>query len=67
MHSRTAGEHAFEKIVFGTDEGPEGLLTNIERFDAFLKANNVPEGVQEKCLCGTLVRILGIDYEKQGD
>ncbi len=64
MHTRTAGEHAVEKIVFGTDEGPEGLLPNIERFDAFLKANNVPEKVQEKCWCGTMNRILGIERKR---
>ena len=63
-HSPSAGEHAFEKIVFGTDEGPDGLLPNIERFDAFLKANNIPEKVQEKCWCGTMCRILGIKCKK---
>ena len=64
QHSPSAGEHAFEKIVFGTDEGPEGLLPNIERFDAFLKANNVHKDVQEKCWSGTMCRILGIESEK---
>jgi predicted TIM-barrel fold metal-dependent hydrolase len=63
-HSPSAGEHAFEKIVFGTDESPEGLLPNIERFDTFLKANRVPEDIQEKCWCGTMCRILGIDCKK---
>ena len=63
-HSPSAGEHAFEKIVFGTDESPEGLLPNIERFDTFLKANRVPEDIQEKCWCGTMCRILAIDCKK---
>jgi uncharacterized protein len=60
MHSPSAGEHAFEKIVFGTDEGPEGLESNIERFDAFLKANKIPEEVQAKCWSGTMARLLGV-------
>lgn len=60
MHSPSAGDHAFDKIIFGTDEGPEGLLPNIERFDAFLRANSVPEEVQAKCWAGTVSRILGI-------
>jgi uncharacterized protein len=60
QHSPSAGDHAFDKIVFGTDEGPEGLLPNIERFDAFLKANHIPEEVQAKCWAGTMSRILGI-------
>ncbi len=60
MHSPSAGEHAFEKIVFGTDEDAEGLLPNIERFDAFLKANQAPEAVQEKCWGGTMARLLKV-------
>ena len=59
-HSPTAGQHAFEKIVFGTDEGPEGLEANIGRFEALLAANSVPEDVREMCWQGTLARILGI-------
>jgi len=60
MHSPSAGDHAFDKIVFGTDEGPDGLEANIERFDAFLQANKIPEGVQAKCWAGTMARILGV-------
>lgn len=60
MHSPSAGEHAFEKIVFGTDEGPEGLMSNIERFETFLKANQVPESAQDKCWAGTMARILKV-------
>lgn len=63
-HSPSAGEHAFEKVFFGTDEGPEGLLPNIERFEKLLRANNVPESVQEKCWSGTLVQIMGIKPKK---
>ena len=61
LHSPNAGDHAFEKIVFGTDEGPDGLLPNIERFEAFLKANQIPEEVQARCWAGTMSRILGIE------
>ncbi len=64
MHSPSAGEHAFEKIVFGTDEDSEGLLPNIERFELLLKANQVPEAVQEKCWSGTMARILRITPRK---
>ena len=63
MHSPSAGDHAFDKILFGTDENPEGLLPNIERFDAFLKANKIPEDVQAKCWSGTIARLLGIDLK----
>lgn len=64
MHSPSAGEHAFEKIVFGTDEGSDGLLSNIERFETFLKANQVPESAQEKCWAGTMARILKVTPRK---
>ena len=63
MHSPSAGEHGFSKIVFGTDEGPDGLDANIARFDQFLKANQVPESVQEMCWAGTMKKILGIKRE----
>ncbi|MDA2923591.1 amidohydrolase family protein [Acidobacteria bacterium AH-259-L09] len=59
-HSPSGGDHAFGKIVFATDEGPEGLLANIERFEKFLEANHVPEEVQEKCWSGTFAKILGV-------
>ncbi|MEA1996440.1 MAG: amidohydrolase family protein, partial [Gemmatimonadota bacterium] len=42
-HTLKGGPDAFEHIVFGTDEGPQGLPGNIERFKMFLDANNVPE------------------------
>ena len=60
MHSPSAGDHAFGRIVFGTDEGPDGLEANIERFDTFLQANKIPEDVQAKCWAGTMARILGV-------
>lgn len=54
------GGHAFERIVFGTDEGPGGLAANIERFQAVLDANNISEDVREKCWGGTLAKWLGV-------
>jgi predicted TIM-barrel fold metal-dependent hydrolase len=59
-HSPSAGDHAFGKILFGTDEGPAGLLPNIERFQKFLDVNDVPENVRKMCWGGTLARVLGI-------
>lgn len=59
MHS-PGGQDAFEKVVFGTDEGPEGLEPNIERFQRFLDGNNVPEAVREKCWYGTMAKLLNI-------
>jgi predicted TIM-barrel fold metal-dependent hydrolase len=64
MHSPSKGEHAFEKIIFGTDEGPDGLEANIERFDAFLTANRIPEEIQAKCWAGTMAKILGVSMRK---
>ena len=61
IHSRSGAGHAFSKIVFGSDEGPEGFLANIERFDLFLRANDVPEEVQEQCWYGTKAKHLGLE------
>lgn len=59
-HSPSNGAHAFQKMVFATDEGPEGLESNIQRFEKFLSANNVPESVREECWAGTMAKILGV-------
>lgn len=61
IHSQSNAGHAFGKIVFGSDEGPEGFLENIQRFDLFLKANGVPEEVQEQCWYGTTARHLNLE------
>ena len=55
------GAHAFTKIIFGSDESPEGFLGNIERFEKVLNANNVPEDVRELCWYGTMAKILGVE------
>ena len=60
-HTLKGGPDAFEHIVFGTDERPSGLPGNIERFQAFLDANNVPEKIREKMWGASMAEILGID------
>lgn len=59
MHLASAG-HAFDKVVFATDEGPGGFEPNIERFATFLEANHVPASVQDECWAGTMAQWLGI-------
>jgi predicted TIM-barrel fold metal-dependent hydrolase len=51
---------AFEKLVFGTDEGPDQLEENIRRFNKMLDANDVPDSSRVKIYGGTLARIHGI-------
>ena len=53
--------HAFEHIVFGTDSRPQGLPDNIERFQKFLDANEVPEAIRDNMWGLTMARILDID------
>ncbi|MBN2290219.1 MAG: amidohydrolase family protein [Candidatus Glassbacteria bacterium] len=62
-HTLKGGPDAFEHIVFGTDEQPEGLIGNIERFQKFLDANEVPERLRAKMWGLTIARILDIDPE----
>lgn len=54
------GARAFQKMIFATDEGPGSLESNIERFERFLSANNVPETVREERWEGTMAKILGV-------
>jgi predicted TIM-barrel fold metal-dependent hydrolase len=61
MHTLKGGPDAFEHIVFGTDEGPSGLVGNIDRFQQFLDANNIPEKNRKNMWGLTMARILGID------
>jgi predicted TIM-barrel fold metal-dependent hydrolase len=51
---------AWEKIVFGSDEGPDQLEENIRRFNKVLDANNVPDSIRAKCYGLTMARLLGI-------
>lgn len=60
-HTLEGGPGAWEHIVFGTDERPSGLITNIERFQKMLDANNVPQTAREKMWGLTMAKILGIE------
>jgi hypothetical protein len=51
---------AWEKIVFGSDEGPDQFEENIRRFNKALDANNVPDSIRAKCYGLTMARIHGI-------
>lgn len=59
-HSSPDAVYAFEKLVFGTDEPPENLESNIARYEALLNANEVPEPSRRKVFGETMARILGI-------
>jgi len=60
-HTLKGGPSAWEHIVFGTDENPEGLTGNIERFSMMLEANNVPQESRKKMWGLTMAENLGID------
>jgi len=50
--------HAFEKIVFGTDNDP--LEVVIERYTNLFNACQVPEAVRWKVMTGTASKLLGL-------
>lgn len=60
-HTLQGGPSAWEHILFGTDEGPDGLTSNIDRFQQMLDANNVQPKVRKKMWGLTMAKILGID------
>jgi len=60
-HTLKDGPPAWEHIVFGSDEPPNGLADNIDRFQKMLDANNVPQSMREKMWGLTMAKILGID------
>jgi len=60
-HTLKGGPSAWEHIVFGTDENPEGLTGNIERFSMMLNANNVSPASRKKMWGETMAENLGID------
>lgn len=60
-HTLKGGPGAWEHIVFGTDEGPSGLVANIDRFKMMLDANDVPESARPKMWGLTMAEVLGID------
>ncbi|MFC1557770.1 amidohydrolase family protein [candidate division KSB1 bacterium] len=55
---------AFQKLVFGTDQSPDGLEENIIRFNKMLDACDVSEETREKCYYGTMAGIHNIDVSK---
>lgn len=60
QHSSPHAVYAFEKIVFGTDEPPENLESNIARYEALLEACKVPEASRRKIYGETIAGILNI-------
>lgn len=62
-HTLKGGPGAWEHIVFGTDEGPAGLVPNMERFQLMLDANQVPESARPRMWGLTMAEVLGIDPE----
>ena len=55
---------AFEKIVFATDQSPDGMEENIIRFNKMLDACGVSEESRKLCYYGTMAKILNIDVTK---
>jgi len=60
-HTLKGGPGAWEHIVFGTDEAPTGLESNIERFQKMLDANKVPDADRAKMWGLTIAGVIGID------
>jgi len=60
-HTLKGGPGAWEHIVFGTDEVPSGIETNIQRFQRMLDENAVPEKMRKNMWGLTMAKILGID------
>ncbi len=52
--------NAFVKLVFGSDEGLDGIAPAIAQYRAMFKACSVPESTQKLILGGTLAKILGL-------
>lgn len=59
-HMPEGTPHAFEKLVFGTDEDPLELEKLIAQYNRLLDACAVPEGVRRKVFAETMLRILGL-------
>ena len=65
-HSSPQAVHAFEKILFGTDEQPGqeakglGLENMLTRYEDLFDACNVPEAIRRKSFGETMARILKI-------
>ena len=59
-HTPGQAGHAFEKLVFGTDEDPVNLPDNIGRYKRMLEACDVPAASQARVMGGTVAQLLGI-------
>ena len=55
---------AFQKIVFATDQSPDGLEENIIRFNKMLEACDVSLETKKMCYYGTLAKIHNVDVGK---
>ncbi|MFN0084633.1 MAG: amidohydrolase family protein [Blastocatellia bacterium] len=60
QHMPAGTPHAFEKLVFGTDEDPLELEKLIAQYTRMLDACEVPESVRRKVFSETMSRILGL-------
>jgi len=63
-HMPTDAVPAFQKIVFATDQSPEGMEENIIRFNKVLDACDVSEETRKKCYYETMAKIHNIDVDK---
>ena len=52
--------NAFVKLVFGSDEGLDGIAPALAQYRAMFKACNVPAHTEKLILGGTLAKILGL-------
>jgi uncharacterized protein len=59
-HVGIASGSAWEKILFATNEGPDGLVNNIVRFNKMLDACSVPEETRANMYGLTIARAHGI-------
>jgi uncharacterized protein len=63
-HMPTDAVPAFQKIVFASDQSPQGLEENILRFNKMLDACGVPDDIRRKCYYETIAKMHGIDVSK---
>jgi hypothetical protein len=59
-HSSPDAVYAFEKLVFGTDEAPDALESNVRRYERMLDACAVPEPSRRRIFGETMARLLKI-------
>ncbi len=60
-HMPSSTPHAFEKLVFGTDEEPANLEQVLARYNALMDACQVGAEVRRKVLAETGLRLLGLE------